>query len=277
VVIISGFFPRDLCQIFRNSQQGLKLLPISVDNNGLVAEQLLEISASHPIKLLYITPSHQSPLGVVLSLPRRLKLLDWAKITNAIIIEEDFDSEYRYSGRPIPSLQGLQCQESVIYVKDFCEAMFPALRLGYLVAPRWLVDILARAKRFNDRQPPMLEQRVMTDFINEGLLEQHIRRMRSLYQRRRQSLVTALQETFQDQVKILGEPVGTHLTVRFQTHLDNEAIIKEAEHMNIEINSTQQFYMTDGNQGEFIFGFGALPESAIREGIERLSKILKGH
>ncbi len=263
---------RDIRCMFQ--AQKLEMLPVSVDRDGLVVEELLAHPAAAAVKLLYVTPSHQSPLGVVLSLTRRLKLLDWARETGAIILEEDFDSEFRYGGRPIPALQGLDRHDSVIYIKDFHESLFPALRLGYLIAPRSLIEPFARAKWLSDRQTPMLEQKVMTDFINEGYLEQHIRRMQSIYQTRRRTLVTALQEAFADRVEILGEPVGMHLTARFQTALDTEKVISEAARLNIGISSTQRFYISDHHPSEWMFGYSALNETEIKEGINRLSQIV---
>ena len=263
----------DICRILQ--AQGAQVLPIPVDQAGLMVDHLFDHPIADRVKLLHVTPSHQSPLGVVLSLPRRLELLAWATETGAIILEEDFDSEYRYSGRPIPALQGLDRSGSVLYTKDFSESLFPALRLGYLVAPKPLVHVLSRAKWLADRHAPLLEQRVLTDFINQGYLERHIRRMRSLYHRRRQTLVQALTDTLGPSVTMLGDEAGTHLTVRFHSCLSDDDIIQRAAQVGIGLGSTGPYYIGDGHPGEFLLGYAALHESQIRQGINSLARILK--
>ena len=166
--------------------QGAEILPISVDSSGLMVEQLQSIE-NLVVKLVYTTPSHQFPTGAILSLPRRLELLAWARQRGAVIVEDDYDSEYRYGEKPIPAMQGLDQNDSVIYIGTFSKVLFPALRIGYLVVPPGLAKIFAQAKRLVDRHSPLLEQCVLADFINEGHLERHLRRMRTLYSQRRAS------------------------------------------------------------------------------------------
>ena len=258
----------DIRRLFQ--AQGAQLLPISVDESGIVVEHLLK--ASKPV-LLHVTPSHQSPRGVVLSLPRRLELLTWAAQTGATIIEEDFDSEYRYSGRPVPALQGLDRSNAVIYVKDFSEVLFPALRIGYLVVPPPLVHVLARANWLAARQAPLLEQHVLTDFINEGHLERHVRRMRSLYSQRRRTLVEALTH-YLGQIEIISNDAGMHLTVRFHTGLSDAEIIERAASLGFGLSSTRPYYLGGGTPGEFLLGYADLSEDKLVEGVERLAKVL---
>jgi GntR family transcriptional regulator/MocR family aminotransferase len=156
--------------------QEAQLLPIAVDSDGLIVKQLMQHNSP---SLVYITPSHQFPTGAILSLPRRLELLNWAQQTEALIIEDDYDSEYRYGEKPIPSLQGLDTSQSVIYIGTFSKVLFPSLRIGYIVLPQKLVPVFNSAKWLADRQLPTLEQLVLADFIQEGHLERHTRRMRS--------------------------------------------------------------------------------------------------
>src|SRR5262249_48282687 len=152
--------------------------------------------------------------------------LAWAENRGALIIEDDYDSEFRYSGRPIPALQGLDQNEVVIYVGTFSKVLFPALRIGYLVVPRTLSDVFERAKWLTDRHTMMIEQRALADFINEGALERHLRRMRILYDKRRQALVRALGAQFGERVTILGENSGIHLMVRIKTNLSNHEVVR---------------------------------------------------
>jgi GntR family transcriptional regulator / MocR family aminotransferase len=258
---------------------GAQLCPIPVDRSGLVVQTL---SAVQDVRLMYVTPSHQFPTGAVLSLPRRLELLAWAQKTGATILEDDYDSEYRYGGRlptsqdnrPIPALQGLDSGQSVIYIGTFSKVLFPALRLGYVVVPPSLIDLVTRAKWLCDRQSPLLEQYVLTDFINDGHLERHIRRMRSLYDQRRQCLVNALTTHFPNTVTLLGENAGIHLMVKFHTHLSDAEIVQRAAQVDVGLTSARPYYLDGQNSGEFIFGYSELTEQQIQNGIFRLAEVL---
>jgi GntR family transcriptional regulator/MocR family aminotransferase len=253
--------------------QGAKLLPISVDESGLLVKNLTNCSKEQ-IRLVYVTPSHQFPTGAILSLPRRLELLSWAQQTGALIIEDDYDSEYRYGDRPIPALQGLDHSDSVLYVGTFSKVLFPSLRIGYLVLPKNLVSTFARAKWLSDRHLPLLEQQVLADFIEEGHLERHIRKMRAVYDRRRQVLVKALNVQFGEQATILGEKAGIHLMVRLHTALSDEEIIQRAAQVGVGMMSAAPHYLKPHSKGEFIFGYGELTEQQLEEGICRIAKIL---
>jgi GntR family transcriptional regulator / MocR family aminotransferase len=256
----------------------VNLLPIPVDASGLVVEYLTRLTTAGlpPVRLLSVTPSHQFPTGATLSLSRRLALLQWAQQTGAIIIEDDYDSEYRYGDKPIPALQGLDSSNSVIYMGTFSKVLFPSLRIGYLVLPPQLVPFIAQAKWLSDRQLPMLEQKVLTDFIEAGHLESHIRKMRSHYDRRRQVLVQALQEHFGPQVTILGEKAGIHVMVRFSLDRSGAEIMARSLQAGVGIVPASPCYLTDGGEREFILGYGELEEGAIVEGIQRLAIALLG-
>jgi GntR family transcriptional regulator / MocR family aminotransferase len=252
---------------------GAKLLPIFIDECGMVVEQLVSFSGEQ-VKLVYTTPSHQFPTGTVLSLPRRMTLLAWAKQTGAIIIEDDYDSEYRYSERPIPALQGLTPNAPVIYVGTFSKVLFPSLRIGYLVVPQNLVSMFARAKWSTDRQSPLIEQFALTDFISEGYLESHIRRMRMLYGERRKILVQALQHYLGKSLTIVGENAGMHLMARCNTEMDNETVVHRAAQRNISLTSTQIFYSNPSKVNEFVFGYASLRPEQIVEGVRQLTQCL---
>jgi GntR family transcriptional regulator/MocR family aminotransferase len=255
--------------------QGAKLWPLPVDESGVMVERLrLSTRSAAHIKLIYVTPSHQFPTGAVLSLPRRLELLAWATQAGAMIIEDDYDSEFRYGGRPIPALQGLDQGNSVIYIGTFSKVLFPALRVGYLVVPKTLVRVLANAKRLTDRHGPLLEQQVLTDFINEGYLERHIRRMRTLYDQRRQTLMEALLLQVGKQVTILGENAGMHLMIRLHTPLSDDEIIGKAAQLGLDLVNAESYYLEGNGKSEFVIGYADLSLEEITEGVQRLAQVL---
>lgn len=253
--------------------QGADLLGLPVDKEGVMVERLTEQQPG-TVKLVYVTPSHQFPSGAVLSLPRRLALLAWAKANHALIIEDDYDSEYRYSGRPIPSLQGLDQGNSVIYIGTFSKVLFPSLRIGYLVLPPDLLPIFAQARWVVDRHSPMLEQYALRDFIEEGHLERHIRRMRSLYAERRQVLVEALNTHLGNRAIVFGEEAGMHVLVRFQTQMRDEVLIEQAAELGVGLSSAAANYLRSGVTGEFIFGYADLAPEQIVEGVIRIARLL---
>jgi len=241
---------------------GARVRPARIDGDGIVIGDL-----SRKARLVYVTPSHQFPTGVSMSLARRLELIDWARTHGAAIIEDDYDSEYRYSGAPLPSLQGLAQGVAVIYIGTFSKVMFPGLRIGYIIAPPRFIASLKRAKWLADRQTSVLDQAALTDFIREGHLERHIRRMRQLYGRRRDVLVESLARHFGDKATVHGDAAGMHLLVRFE----DENIVDRAAAGKIHLMSTSSYYVTKPTRGEFIFGFSSIGERTIREGVRRLA------
>jgi GntR family transcriptional regulator / MocR family aminotransferase len=251
--------------------QGANLQGIDIDSEGINVETLSQ--SRQRFKLLYVTPSHQFPTGVTLSLSRRLALLQWAQQQGTIVLEDDYDSEYRYGDRPIPALQGLDRHNTVIYVGTFSKILFPSLRIGYLVVPTTWIPVVSRAKWLCDRQAPTLEQYALTDCITEGHLERHIRRMRHLYDRRRQALTHALRYYFGDRVTILGENAGIHLMAKIDTDRSDEMAIDRAASVGVGINSARCYYLTAAKMGEFIFGYAQLDEAQIDRGVQRLSQV----
>ncbi|HEX4595968.1 MAG TPA: PLP-dependent aminotransferase family protein [Bryobacteraceae bacterium] len=241
---------------------GARLRPARIDADGVVIKDL-----GPKARLVYVTPSHQFPTGVSMSLARRLELIEWARAHGAAIIEDDYDSEYRYSGAPLPSLQGLARGVAVIYIGTFSKVMFPGLRIGYVIAPRQFVGPLKRAKWLADRQTSILDQAALTDFIREGHLERHIRRMRRLYGRRREVLVESLARHFGDRARVRGDAAGMHLMVRFE---DGD-IVERAAKAKVLLMSASAYYLTKPAPDEFIFGFSAIGERTIREGVKRLA------
>ena len=207
---------------------GANVLPIPVDKQGVSVDVLKEHEKLKPgfsPQLVYVTPSHQSPTGVVLSVPRRLELISWARRVGAYIVEDDYDSEYRYKGRPIPALAGLDHAGTVIYIGTLSKVLFPSLRLGYLVVPLDLAEVFTRAKWLADRHSPLLEQQVLCDFIRLGHLERHIRRMRNLYEQKRKLVIEALRKHFGGSANVLGDAAGINVVVRIPSNLSDDEIV----------------------------------------------------
>jgi GntR family transcriptional regulator / MocR family aminotransferase len=244
---------------------GARLRPARIDENGIVIRDL-----GRKARIVYVTPSHQFPTGVAMSLARRLELIEWSRQHNAVLIEDDYDSEYRYSGPPLPSLQGLATGVAVIYIGTFSKVMFPSLRIGYVIAPPSLAPRFRRAKWLADRQTPVPEQAALADFISEGHLERHIRRMRRMYGERRNALVESLNRYFGDRVQIRGDRAGMHVLVRFQ----DEKIAEKAAAAKVQLVTSKACYLTTPPPGEFILGFSSIGERSIREGIRRLENRL---
>jgi GntR family transcriptional regulator/MocR family aminotransferase len=256
--------------------QGANLLPIPVDHQGLRVEVLKRKSLenSQRIQLVYVTPSHQFPTGVVLSLPRRLELLAWADRTGTFIIEDDYDSEYRYKGRPVPALAGLDKSGSVIYIGTFSKVLMPALRIGYLVVPPQLVRVFSRAKWLADRHSPLLEQQVLTDFIRQGHLDRHVRRMRAIYDRKRKLILRTIGELFGARAQVLGDNAGINVLVRFTSTLTDEEVEQRCRARGIGLSSTRQEYLVTPMQGEFLLNYGGLSEEQITNALSILAEIM---
>jgi GntR family transcriptional regulator/MocR family aminotransferase len=241
---------------------GARLLPCPIDKEGIVLDCLEEKA-----RLAYVTPSHQYPTGFSMSLMRRFELLRWARDAGAAVIEDDYSSEYRYSGPPLPSLQGLANGVPVLYVGTFSKVMFPGLRIGYLIVPRELAARFERAKWLADRHTPVLEQCALADFIGEGHLDRHIRRMRRLYGQRREVLIESLRRHFGNRVRIMGAEAGMHSMVCF----DDGRVELRSRLNGVHLVSAAGYYLAHPPAKEFLMGFSAIGERAIREGVKRLA------
>lgn len=241
---------------------GARLNPVGITPDGL---RISDISDS--ARLIYVTPSHQFPTGVSMSLARRLDLIEWARSRGAVIIEDDYDSEYRYSGPPLPALQGLTDTVPVIYLGTFSNVMFPGLRIGYVIVPRGLVRPFERAKWLADRYTPMLEQAALADFLREGHLERHIRRMRRLYKRRRETLLGALGRYFGDDAMVMGDAAGMFTLVRFS----DVRIRARAERNGVHVLAADGYYLSGKSRNEFVLGYSATGERVIAAGVKRLA------
>lgn len=247
---------------------GARVHDVEVDEDGIRVDKLTDINRA--LRLVYVTPSHQDPTGFVLSLPRRLDLLEWARRSGALILEDDFDKEYRYATRPVPALQALDKNDCVIYVSSFWRVLFPIVRTSFAVFPDRLMDSVLRLRGMLEREVPVMEQRILSEFIEEGRLERHIKRMRSVYAVRRLALIRSLVRRFGRKVWLHKESSGLHLMVRFNIDLDDEEILARAEGSALPIVSTAAFYSGEGRKGEFIIPFGHLDAEHIENSVGEL-------
>jgi len=246
-----------------------KLVPVPVDDEGLdVAEGIRRAPTAHAV---YITPSHQYPMGVTMTATRRMVLLHWAMRSGAWIIEDDYDSEYRLGGHPIASLQGLDTDARVIYVGTFSKVMFPALRLGYVVVPKDLVDAFSTARDATDQFSSTLYQAAMTDFIRDGHFARHIRRMRMLYMQRRTGLVEAIHKRMGHYLEVIGAEAGMHLVALLPPGVSDVEISKKAAEMGISVMPLSSCYTKPPVRGGLILGYGGTDGLQIHDGMTKLT------
>lgn len=246
------------------------LVPVPVDREGMVVEGLRGSGA----RLALVTPSHQFPTGAVLSLPRRLSLLSWARSEGGLVVEDDYDSEFRFEGRPLASLQGLDDSGSVVYLGSFSKVLFPSLRVGYAVLPPDLVRPFEEAKDLTDRQTPMLEQQVLAGFLGEGHFERHLRRMRQLYRSRRGALVEALERHLEGRVQVVGASAGMHLMVLLAPDMEEADVVERAAAVGVGVYPASPYYYGGGSPPALVMGYAGMPEERIAQGVARLARAL---
>jgi GntR family transcriptional regulator/MocR family aminotransferase len=247
---------------------GAQLIPVPVDQDGMDVAEI--IRRGHDTRAVYVTPSHQYPTGMTMSATRRMLLLNWAVRSGAWIIEDDYDSEYRFGSRPIASLQGLDTDGRVIYVGTFSKVMFPALRLGYVVVPEDLVPAFSAARDAADIFSSTLYQAVLTDFIREGHFARHIRRMRMLYMDRRRALVNAIQIEMGDMLEVIGAEAGMHLVALLPPGTGDVEVSRKAAQKGISAIPLSSCYLTPPARGGLILGYGGANAHQIHDGIGKL-------
>lgn len=251
---------------------GAKLVPVPVDESGLIVAH--GVVRAPQARLACITPSHQFPLGATLSLSRRLALLEWADRAGAWILEDDYDSEYRFSGRPLMALQGLDTEGRVIYIGTFSKTLFPALRLGYVVVPPDLVDAFTAARYVADRHSSSLEQATLADFIAEGHFARHIRRMRALYAERQAVLIDAVSHDLGGRLEIAPAETGMHLVAWLPKGMDDVAVSKKAAAHQVETAPLSSYSLSPLKRGALLLGYGGVNAMEIRAGVRRLAQAL---
>jgi GntR family transcriptional regulator/MocR family aminotransferase len=250
-------------------QAGLDLVGVPVDERGLRTDLLGDVN----VDVVVVTPAHQYPTGGVLAPDRRLELCAWAERTDAVVIEDDYDAEYRYDREPIGAVQGLS-PERVVYASSASKTLAPCLRLGWLVLPSWLAASIAEAKNNDDLGSPAIDQLALADFISSGRFDRHLRRNRSLYRRRRDTLVSALRKHLPE-AEVQGVAAGLHLVVKLPAGIDEDRLVATATEHSVGTSSLAKHYFPESRADPAILlGYGAISESAIEPGIRRLKRAL---
>lgn len=249
-----------------------ELCPIPVDNAGLNVEAGLENGGD--ARVAYVTPSHQFPLGGAMSLARRSRLLQWAAGRDAWILEDDYDSEFRYDGPPLASLQGLDASGRVIYVGTFSKVLFPALRLGYLVVPTDLVEAFIVARSVVHLSVPIFEQVVLADFMEGGHFTTHVRRMRTHYRDRRDAFVEAVKRELEGCLELGPAGAGLHVTGWLPAGVDDEAVARRAAELDVAVMPLSRLYLAQPPRPGLVMGFGAARPEAIPAGVRRLGQAI---
>ena len=246
--------------------------PIPVDAQGIVVAAGLR--SAPKARAAFVTPSHQFPTGVALSMTRRLELLTWARKTGAFIVEDDYTSEFRYSGPPLASLQGLDEEEHVIYVGTLNKALFPGLRIGYAVVPRALLPAFVTARYLLDRQPPTLYQTVVADFMDQGHFAAHIRRMRQMYRDQRDALAATLLRRAGGHLDIEVPDQGMHLVAYLKDGLEDIKIEAAAARAGIVVRAISRFYRLAPPRPGLMLGFSGFPRPLIVPAAARLATLV---
>jgi GntR family transcriptional regulator/MocR family aminotransferase len=248
---------------------GARLRPVPVDRDGLNPAKLPEHAS-----LVFVTPSHQYPTGAILPLTRRMALLEWASRKNAVIVEDDYDGEFHYEGRPLESLQGLDTEGRIVYVGTFSRTLFPALRIGYLVVPKSLAPAFTAAKWLSDLHSATLEQQCLAEFITSGMYERHLRRLRRRNTARRDALLHAIHTYLGERAELTGAGSGAHVVLWPRKRVSEDTIIARAASLKVGIYGTSQFFLTGPARAGLMLGYSRMNEREIDEGICLLSGIL---
>jgi len=254
--------------------------PVELDDEGISIEHGITIAPD--ARAAAVTPSHHYPTGVTMSLPRRLALLDWAASTRSWIIEDDYDSEFRYGSRPLSALQGLDRHGRVIYAGTFSKVMFPALRVGYLVVPSNVVDAFLTLRRAVDDHPPIAVQPALATFIDGGHFASHVRRMRGLYAERRESLIASLDSHFSGLLRPVASEAGMHICALldpgYATGTEDGSVDKKmaavARQNGINVTALSEFYLTEPARHGLMLGFAGFPPEILDCAARKLARIL---
>jgi len=252
---------------------GAQLIPIAIDDEGLQIATAME--HKQDIRLVYATPSHQYPMGVTMSLTRRLALLEWATRKGMWIVEDDYDSEYRYTGRPLATLQGLDHTGRVIYMGTFSKVLLPSLRLGYLVVPPALVETFVQARSLADRHSPSMDQAILAQFINEGHFTRHIRRMKKLYMERQALLMEAARRELHGALDIPPTPAGLHVVGRLDPKLKDRDVSQLAQQLGVDTPPLSAYCLQHSPLNGLVLGYAGIAPEDIQTGMQHLARAIR--
>ena len=253
---------------------GCRIVPVPVDDEGLNVSEGMKLDRT--AYAAFVAPSHQYPLGVTMSVTRRFELLQWAQTAGAWIVEDDYDSEYRYDSMPIPSLQGMDADHRVIYIGSFSKVLFPSLRIGYIVIPPDLIERFAAVRQATDMCPAHASQAALAQFIREGLFSRHIRKMRKLYEERRRLLVEAVRSELGDTCQLVGDKAGMHIALLFDDRMPDAKIAAQAVQHKLWLSALSLSYAGSEPRRGFVLGFGNSPATRIKPAVRLLKRLLEG-
>lgn len=255
---------------FQNN--GYTIRPISIESDGLCLEEL----ERSPARMVYITPSHQFPLGYTMPIQKRLKLLDWAKRRNGYIIEDDYDSEFRYNSRPIPALQSIDSTCSVIYIGTFSKSLSPSLRVNYMVLPNALLHKYDTRFNWYRVSVSYIQQKILAQFMSLGYWDRHLRKIHLNASKKHDTIINAIQKYFGEMVIIHGEHAGLHIVIEFINGLKEAEVIEKAQKASILVLPVSIFWLNKENyrNNMIMLGYGGMPETEIEEGIKALKNAL---
>ena len=263
-------------ELFLTNNVSFKSIPL--DESGIIIEELKK----HNVNIAYVTPSHQFPTGTIMSISRRTELLNWANENfNCYIIEDDYDSEFKYTGRPIPALKANDINDKVIYLGSFSKSISPAIRVSYLVLPKELLNIYQKKLPYFICPVPTLNQKILYRFIKDGYFVKHINKMRTLYKKKREFLVNTIKkyssEILNKEIYIQGADAGLHLVIKLNQKINEKVFLKECLENSLQLYSLEEYYLeeTHNETSSFLLGYANLTNNEIDEGILLLSQILK--
>jgi GntR family transcriptional regulator/MocR family aminotransferase len=250
---------------------GAKLAPVGVDAEGLIVEQL-----APDVGIICVTPSHQFPLGTTMSMRRRKALVQFARQHGAVIVEDDYDGEFRYEGSPLEALRTAQASNVVFYVGTFSKCMLSALRLGFIVAPDWAMPTLIAAKNCLDWHCSTPVQSAVAEFISEGHLTRHVRKMREIYKQRRQLLIESLQDKLGEWLEPIPSFYGMHVAASLIAAVDLDVLADELLQHHVKIHALSRYFLGPQTKTGLVFGYGTVDLLEIRRGISTLRKAFQG-
>ena len=269
-VLIEDPITNDIQTIFKSA--GALLFPVSVDKEGMKTSLLPQDKEP---KFVFVTPSHQFPLGGILPIQRRIELINYAREKDCYLVEDDYDSEFRYEGSPIHSLQGLE-PERVLYIGSFSKILSPALRMGYVILPKSLIERCRNLKWFTDLHTPSVNQLILARFIEEGYLERHIAKMKKVYRWRRDFFIACLKKAFTNRINIFGASTGLHLIAEFQELTFTKPLIEEISHFGVKVYSVEDHAIVKGrHENRLILGYGHLTKEELKVGVSRLKQAIE--